>query len=395
MKKAAAFGLVLVFMAPASILLSVATVGATNSAAVAACLPGSLIVTGVPDSLTVTTKNGATFTLNRQQLTHAATIITVGGQINGVGRPGVVIALMAALTESTLRMYANSGAYPESLNYPHDADGSDHDSLGLFQMRPVAGWGTVAQLMDPTYQARAFYGGPDGPNFPSPRGLLDIPNWQSLDPGAAAQAVEVSAYPDRYQNFQPVAEAILQTLTQPTNTSGGTGGAPVVPETTRIVFPLPEGTWVRTSGFGTRTDPVTGEPAMHTGSDFAAPDGTPILAVADGLVVFAGNVDSGYGNLIIIEHTVDGARIFSAYAHMWDTGIHVTAGQSVTAGQHIADVGSNGKSTGAHLHLEIRPGGAYATAIDADQWLTTQGAEGISAGDTAPPLCTGTGTGGA
>src|SRR5699024_11769818 len=112
-----------------------------------------------------------------------------------ITRDGLVIALMAALTESTLRQLANTSAYPESANYPNDGDGSDHDSLGLFQMRPQSGWGTVAELMDPTYQARAFFGGPDGPNYPSPRGLLDIPGWEQLDKGEAAQAVEVSAYP--------------------------------------------------------------------------------------------------------------------------------------------------------------------------------------------------------
>ncbi len=94
---------------------------------------------------------------------------------------------MAALTESTLRMLTNTGAYPESANYPNDGNGGDHDSLGLFQMRPQSGWGTVAELMDSNYQARAFFGGPDGPNYPSPRGLLDIPGWQQMDPGEAAQ----------------------------------------------------------------------------------------------------------------------------------------------------------------------------------------------------------------
>src|SRR5690606_16732807 len=118
-----------------------------------------------PESLTVTTANGATFTLNHQQLTHAATIIETGSQIEGVTRDGVQIALMAALTESTLRMLANTGAYPESGAYPNDGDGSDHDSLGLFQMRPQSGWGTVAELMDPEYQAKAFFGGPAGPNY--------------------------------------------------------------------------------------------------------------------------------------------------------------------------------------------------------------------------------------
>ena len=103
--------------------------------------------------------------------THAATIIETGSGIDGVTRDGLVIALMAALTESTLRMLSNTGAYPDSAGYPNDGDGGDHDSLGLFQMRPAAGWGSVAELMNPRYQARAFYGGLTGPNRGSPRGL--------------------------------------------------------------------------------------------------------------------------------------------------------------------------------------------------------------------------------
>ncbi|QPE05475.1 M23 family metallopeptidase [Microbacterium schleiferi] len=386
MRKLAALAVALLFFAPATVLLGVATV--VNPSASAACLPGSLIVGPIPDSLTATTRDGTTITLNRAQLTHAATIITTGSQTAGVGRPGVVIALMAALTESSLRMLANTGAYPESGDYPNDGNGSDHDSLGLFQMRPAAGWGTVAELMDAAYQARAFYGGEASPNYPSPRGLLDIPGWEGMDPGEAAQAVEVSAYPDRYQNYQPVAEAILTALTRPAGSGNGGGAAPVVPETTRLVFPLPEGTWVRTSPFGWREDPTTGDRAFHSGSDFAAADGTPILAVADGLVVHA-EYSGSYGGLVIIEHTVGGQRVASYYAHMWETGIHVVKGQTVTAGQHIGDVGSSGKSTGPHLHLEIRPGGQGAEAVDSDVWLTEHGAEGVAAGDTTLAACTG------
>ncbi len=253
LKKLAALAVALLFLGPSVVLVGVAAV---VNPAMTACAPGSLLVGPIPDSLTATTRNGETVTLNRQQLTHAATIITTGGQTAGVGRPGVVIALMAALTESHLRMLANTGAYPESGNYPNDGNGSDHDSLGLFQMRPQSGWGTVAELMDPTYQARAFFGGPTGPNYPSARGLLDIPGWQSMDPGEAAQAVDVSAYPDRYQNYQPVAEAILTALTRPTPSDTGGGGDPVVPETTRIVFPLPEGPGcapARSDGASTRS----------------------------------------------------------------------------------------------------------------------------------------------
>ncbi|MFF2267418.1 M23 family metallopeptidase [Cellulosimicrobium cellulans] len=390
MKKLALLALALLLFAPQAALLGFATLGGASATA-AACTPGSLAVGPIPDSLTATTRNGETVTLKRTQLTHAATIITVGGQTAGVGRPGVLIALMAALTESLLRMLANTSAYPESADYPNDGDGSDHDSLGLFQMRPVSGWGTVAELMDPNYQARAFYGGQAGPNYPSPRGLLDIPGWQQLDPGETAQAVEVSAYPDRYQNYQPVAQAILDALTRPAPSGNGGGvETPVVLETTGIVFALPEGTWVRTSPFGWRNDPITGERRFHAGSDFAAPDGTPIYSVADGVVVRATYTDSS-GGVIVIEHAVSGQRVASMYIHMWAHGIHVAQGDTVTAGQHIGDVGASGHSTGPHLHLQIHPGGQGADAVDSDAWLTEHGAEGITGGEATPALCTAAG----
>lgn len=305
----------------------------------------------VPSHLTTRTSDGITITLDRTQLTHAATIATIGSRIRGVGRDGVRIALMAALTESSLRMLANASAWPDSARYPNDGNGGDHDSLGLFQMRPLAGWGTVAQLMNPTYQARAFYGGTTGPNRGSPRGLLDIPGWQQLPPGAAAQAVEVSAFPDRYARYQPVADAIIDALARPAHRSSD------VPETSTTVFPLPKGTWTATSPYGWRTDPVTGASALHTGNDYAARLGTPILAFADGDVTYAGAHPSGYGHLILIKHTIDGKPVTSGYAHMYGNGIHVRVGDRVSAGQHIGNVGSDGKSTGPHLHFEIRVAG--------------------------------------
>ncbi|SDG83507.1 M23 family metallopeptidase [Microbacterium pygmaeum] len=374
--------LVLVLTLPS---LGLVTVVVLLTPAVTACSMSSLAVGPIPDSLAARTRDGSAITLNRQQLTHAATIITVGSQTAGVGRPGALVALMAALTESTLRMLANSAAYPESAIYPNDGEGSDHDSLGLFQMRPVSGWGTVAQLMDSTYQARAFYGGPTGPNSGSPRGLLDIAGWQSLDPGVAAQSVEVSAYPDRYQNYQPVAEAILAALTARATNSPANEG-PRVPETTRIVFPLPSGTYVDTSSYGWRTDPFTGEQTFHEGSDFAASGGTPILAIADGTVTFAGH-RGGFGNLIIIEHTVGGERVASYYAHMWDAGVHVVTGSTVAAGQHIGDVGSSGRSTGTHLHLEIHPGSPESAPVNAVEWLAEHSAAGLQDGSVVPAGC--------
>jgi hypothetical protein len=221
-KIAVAFAAALLMLGPTGVLLGIAVL--MNPAAQAQCLPDSaLTVSQSPGSLTATTVDGTMVTLNSTQLARAATIITVGGQVSGVGKQGVTVALMAALTESSLRMLANSSAYPESASYPNDGDGGDHDSLGMFQMRPQSGWGTVAQLMDPTYQAKAFFGGPAGPNYPSPRGLLDIPGWQSMSPGVAAQSVEVSAYPDRYANYQPVATAILTALTGAGDSSDAAG----------------------------------------------------------------------------------------------------------------------------------------------------------------------------
>src|SRR5690625_1468463 len=392
MKKLAFAALALVFLGPSLALVGVGVV--MNPAATASCtVTGSGVTVGdVPEELTVTTANGETFTLNNTQLTHAATIIETGTSIEGITRDGLVIALMAALTESTLRQLANPTAYPESANYPNDGDGSDHDSLGLFQMRPQSGWGTVAELMDPVYQARAFFGGPHGPNYPSPRGLLDIPGWEQMDKGEAAQAVEVSAHPDRYRNYEPVAETILTSLAGATTTaSAGTStGGTVVPaaatvaESSRVVFPVPEGTWVLTSEYGPRVHPISGESSFHTGTDFAAPDGTTILAAADGTVTVA-EFSGNSGGLIVIEHEIDGQSMATAYRHMWETGIHVATGDQVTAGQHIGDIGSSGNSTGPHLHFEVRQGGTDGEHTDPAAWLNAHDAADLPEPETGAP----------
>ncbi|MBS1674775.1 MAG: M23 family metallopeptidase, partial [Actinobacteria bacterium] len=233
-----------------------------------------------------------------------------------------------------------------------------------------------------------FFGGPTGPNYPSPAGLLDIRGWQQLDPSSAAQAVEGSAFPDRYRTWQPVADTILRTLTTPPGKNGGSyGGVAVVPETTRIVFPLPDGSYTNTDSFGWRTDPFTGERRFHAGSDLAAPDGTPIMAVADGRVTVA-EFTGGWGGLIVIEHTVRGQRVASFYAHMWHDGILVTVGETVRAGQHIGNVGSSGRSTGPHLHLEVHPGGQDQPPVNAVDWLTQHGVQ------PAGPAASGSGTAG-
>jgi len=101
------------------------------------------------------------------------------------------------------------------------------------------------------------------------------------------------------------------------------------------------------SGFGRRTDPITGRISMHTGLDFAAPRGTPIYAVGSGVVVFAGR-NGAYGNMVEINH---GGGYKTRYAHT--SVIKVSKGDLVQKGEEIAAVGSTGRSTGSHLHLEV------------------------------------------
>jgi murein DD-endopeptidase MepM/ murein hydrolase activator NlpD len=152
-----------------------------------------------------------------------------------------------------------------------------------------------------------------------------------------------------------------------------------------VVFPLPAGTWVATSPFGWRVHPTTGVTSLHTGTDWAAPDGTAIMAAAKGTVTFAGGA-GGYGNLILIAHTIDGAAVTTGYAHMWDGHLYVTVGDQVTSGQHIGDVGSQGNSTGPHLHFEVRPAGAEP--IDPIGWLAAHTVTDLQAPPALPrPLC--------
>ncbi|HUQ13455.1 MAG TPA: M23 family metallopeptidase [Novosphingobium sp.] len=102
------------------------------------------------------------------------------------------------------------------------------------------------------------------------------------------------------------------------------------------------------SGFGYRSDPITGEAAMHSGLDFRGPIGAPVHAAADGSVSFAG-VKSGYGNCLEISH---GNGMVTRYAHL--SAFKARVGEKVAAGQVVAAIGNTGRSTGPHLHFEVR-----------------------------------------
>jgi len=101
------------------------------------------------------------------------------------------------------------------------------------------------------------------------------------------------------------------------------------------------------SSFGWRIDPITGQSALHSGLDFPADTGTPIVAAAGGVVVFAG-WHAAYGHTVEIDH---GNDLLTRYAHA--SRLVAKQGDIVRRGQHIADVGNTGRSTGAHLHFEV------------------------------------------
>ncbi|HZX80176.1 MAG TPA: M23 family metallopeptidase [Lysobacter sp.] len=102
-----------------------------------------------------------------------------------------------------------------------------------------------------------------------------------------------------------------------------------------------------TSGFGLRADPIVGGGEFHKGIDFSANTGDPVLAVADGVVSFVGE-RSGYGNTVEIDH---GNGYVTRYAH--NSRLVRRNGELVRAGEEIAKAGSTGRSTGAHVHLEV------------------------------------------
>ena len=107
------------------------------------------------------------------------------------------------------------------------------------------------------------------------------------------------------------------------------------------------------SGFGWRFDPFTGRSAFHEGIDFPAPVGTPIIAAAGGVVI-AAEFHHEFGNMLEIDH---GNDIVTRYAHA--SKLLSKVGDIVQRGQHVADIGSTGRSTGAHLHFEVMVKGTH------------------------------------
>lgn len=278
----------------------------------------------------VTSSNGTKLSLTSEQIGNANTIITVGagGTIPAYGQK---IAIATAMQESTLR---NIGF-------------GDRDSVGLFQQRTQTGWGTIAQILDPKLSSAAFYGLPSVTHTLNP-GLLDIAGWESMPLTVAAQKVQRSAFPDAYAKWEQMANSLVD-------------GTQITCETDVVagdwVHPL-AGKWTVTSPFGPRSM------GFHSGTDFGTPVGTPVRAVAAGKVVWSG-VRGTYGNLMEIDH---GAGVHSLYGH--NSRLNVSVGDTVQPGQIVSVSGNTGRSSGPHLHFEIR---RNAVAINPVAYMAANG----------------------
>lgn len=305
------------------------------------------------------------------QLRNAARIIQVGQELQVPPR-GWVIAVATAMQESRLRNLANP-TVPGSEQLPNEGVGSDHDSVGLFQQR--AGWGSVQERMTPEYAARKFY-----------EKLVEVPGWQQLPLTRAAQAVQVSAFPDAYAKHEALASKIVNSLAG--------GAARTVPVDGGHACDAAEDGRIAASGW---TAPIPGdvgsgfrtqERPAHHGVDIAAPKGFPLHAAASGRVLVARcdpdragelscDVDGwpgkgGCGWFVDIAHA---GKIITRYCHLAEKP-RVSAGDSVRAGEEIGVIGSSGNSSGPHLHFEVHTDGDRSSdgAIDPVRFMREQGA---------------------
>lgn len=258
--------------------------------------------------------------LDADQLKNANIIAGVGKSM-GASTRDIVISLMTAMQESTLR----------NLNY------GDRDSLGLFQQRPSMGWGTPAQVTNPEYAAKKFF-----------EGLLRVENRGSMPLTLAAQAVQRSAFPYAYANWQSMAEALVGSMGSDPNQLAGFG---MFARMAAGINGSGTGKYMRPS-----SGPVTSEfgprwGAHHDGIDIGSPSGSTIIATDTGRVISAGWNNGGFGNWTLIDH---GSGLVSGYAHQ--SRVAVSGGQQVQRGQTIGYVGSTGNSTGPHLHFQMGGG---------------------------------------
>lgn len=275
-----------------------------------------------------------------EQLANAEQILHAGAAL-GVPQYGQTIGVMTAMGESSLRV----------VDY---GDAAGPDSRGLFQQRANGAWGSYSDRMDPFTSATNFF-----------KALLRVEGWEAMEPTIAAHETQRNADPYHYTRYWDAAVAVVASLTgqsstdlaAPANLGGLAAIAPCqvaysgVANSSGWSHPVP--------GFTTFWNNYGDDRGsyIHAGEDLAAPADTPILAAADGVVSHV-SCSSWRGRSpcnILIDHGVDdqGRTVQTLYNHMYPEDVYVQVGQEVAAGEKIAGVGTNGRSTGNHLHFEV------------------------------------------
>jgi murein DD-endopeptidase MepM/ murein hydrolase activator NlpD len=310
---------------------------ATGGAAAACTTPATRTDPGAIPSEPVSGYTGV-------QLTNAAYIMNAALDLN-LEQNAQIIAVMVAMGESALTVLDHG-------------DTAGPDSRGLFQQRDNGAWGTYDDRMNPTISATNFY-----------TALTAVPGWEELEPTIAAHKVQHNADPYHYERYYSPAVDVVTALS--TNATPGrcTNGP--------IAFPLSPG-YAMTDDYGPRTAPTAGASSWHPAVDLqhsAAPCGDPITAITSGTVTYIG------GYQITIK-SPDGYDI--TYMHMKIPDVSVHEGDTVTPGQAIALVGSEGPSTGCHLDLRINTTGSTDPAVSALPDGTDQGGPASTAGFINP-----------
>jgi murein DD-endopeptidase MepM/ murein hydrolase activator NlpD len=322
-----------------------ASAGSVYDQALSWHLGQSLGSCGVDLSIGTDTGDGTTVQLNASQLAIAKTIIGVaksGFTTEADQRQASIIGIATGMQESTLA----------------NLDHGDLDSLGVFQQR--ASWGTTAQRQDPAYAAGKFF-----------KKLITVSGWQNLAITVAAQKVQVSGFPDAYAKWESLAratvaaqftETIAVTIPDAVGYPGampgataptGDGSSSCVTGIGQAVLPVTN--YIVASNFGPRAAPCAGCSSFHLGLDLSmgscspgTKPGQPVFAAMGGTVVYAKVLFGASGNTIELDH---GNGIMTQYLHLYDDTMLVKTGDTVIAGQQIANMGSTGHSTGCHLHF--------------------------------------------
>ena len=280
------------------------------------------------------------FNLDAQQQEVIAAIVEVGQDV-GASEQDIQIAIATCLVESQCKT-------GESVRE------KDHDSIGPFQQRPSQDW---PDSEDPRVQAKAFFEG-HGTN----KGLLDIGD-RASNPGKAAQAVQKSAFPGRYAERMDEAAQILASFKSGSGGSSAESGSAFPVQ--GITFSSNESKYSGMSGngvhlFGNKRDNGT----THRGYDVACNVGQPLIATESGTMRYYNDDPSGWGSGAFYIETADGNAL--VYGHGDRTA---SDGATVSAGEVVGKCNSKGRSSGPHLHFEIRPGGINGTPINPAGYL--------------------------